>query len=64
MISRNNTKYPFLILILVCVILYLNLAYLKVNKANLELMRKLVRNGPDVHPGANFIQNRHTQIKR
>lgn len=64
MISRNNTKYPFLILILVSVILYLNLAYLKVNKANLELMRKLVRNGPDVHPGANFIQNRHTQIKR
>ncbi|XP_005736480.1 DNA-directed RNA polymerase III subunit RPC1 isoform X2 [Pundamilia nyererei] len=36
----------------------------RVNKANLELMRKLVRNGPDVHPGANFIQNRHTQIKR
>ncbi|XP_028287346.1 DNA-directed RNA polymerase III subunit RPC1 isoform X1 [Parambassis ranga] len=36
----------------------------KVNKANLELMRKLVRNGPDVHPGANFIQNRHTQMKR
>lgn len=64
MISRNNTKYPFLILILVSVILYLNLAYLKVNKANLELMRKLVRNGPDVHPGANFIQNRHTRIKR
>lgn len=36
----------------------------QVNKANLELMRKLVRNGPDVHPGANFIQNRYTQIKR
>ncbi|KAI3365191.1 hypothetical protein L3Q82_010287 [Scortum barcoo] len=36
----------------------------RVNKANLELMRKLVRNGPEVHPGANFIQNRHTQIKR
>uniref|UniRef100_UPI0037E98FD2 DNA-directed RNA polymerase III subunit RPC1 n=1 Tax=Semicossyphus pulcher TaxID=241346 RepID=UPI0037E98FD2 len=36
----------------------------KVNKANLELMRKLVRNGPEVHPGANFIQNRHTQMKR
>lgn len=38
--------------------------FFKVNKANLELMRKLVRNGPDVHPGANFIQNRHTQMKR
>lgn len=37
---------------------------LQVNKANMELMRKLVRNGPEVHPGANFIQNRHTQMKR
>ncbi|KAK0138597.1 DNA-directed RNA polymerase III subunit RPC1 [Merluccius polli] len=36
----------------------------KVNKANLELMRKLVRSGPEVHPGANFIQHRHTQMKR
>uniref|UniRef100_A0AAY3ZYW3 DNA-directed RNA polymerase subunit n=1 Tax=Denticeps clupeoides TaxID=299321 RepID=A0AAY3ZYW3_9TELE len=36
----------------------------KVNKANIELMRKLVRNGPDLHPGANFIQQRHTQMKR
>ncbi|KAG5855741.1 DNA-directed RNA polymerase III subunit RPC1 [Anguilla anguilla] len=36
----------------------------KVNKANIELMRKLVRNGPDMHPGANFIQQRHMQMKR
>lgn len=36
----------------------------QVNKANLELMRKLVRNGPEVHPGANFIQNRYNQVKR
>lgn len=36
----------------------------KVNKANVELMRKLVRNGPEVHPGANFIQQRHNQMKR
>ncbi|XP_043911596.1 DNA-directed RNA polymerase III subunit RPC1 [Protopterus annectens] len=36
----------------------------KVNKANIELMRKLVRNGPEVHPGANFIQQRHTNMKR
>ncbi|XP_061561558.1 DNA-directed RNA polymerase III subunit RPC1 isoform X1 [Phycodurus eques] len=36
----------------------------RVNKANLELMRKLVRNGPDVHPGANFIENRRNQMKR
>lgn len=40
------------------------LSPLQVNKANLELMRKLVRNGPDVHPGANFIQTRFSQIKR
>ncbi|RMC11674.1 hypothetical protein DUI87_11796 [Hirundo rustica rustica] len=36
----------------------------KVNKANINFMRKLVCNGPDVHPGANFIQQRHTQMKR
>uniref|UniRef100_A0A8C6VII9 DNA-directed RNA polymerase subunit n=1 Tax=Naja naja TaxID=35670 RepID=A0A8C6VII9_NAJNA len=36
----------------------------KVNKANITFMRKLVRNGPEVHPGANFIQQRHTQMKR
>ncbi|XP_026566777.1 DNA-directed RNA polymerase III subunit RPC1 [Pseudonaja textilis] len=36
----------------------------KVNKANIAFMRKLVRNGPEVHPGANFIQQRHTQMKR
>uniref|UniRef100_A0A674E453 DNA-directed RNA polymerase subunit n=1 Tax=Salmo trutta TaxID=8032 RepID=A0A674E453_SALTR len=36
----------------------------KVNKANLEMLRKLVRSGPEVHPGANFIQQRHTQMKR
>ncbi|XP_068255331.1 DNA-directed RNA polymerase III subunit RPC1 isoform X1 [Nyctibius grandis] len=36
----------------------------KVNKANINFMRKLVHNGPDVHPGANFIQQRHTQMKR
>ncbi|EGW07354.1 DNA-directed RNA polymerase III subunit RPC1 [Cricetulus griseus] len=36
----------------------------KVNKANINFLRKLVRNGPDVHPGANFIQQRHMQMKR
>uniref|UniRef100_A0A8C2Q370 DNA-directed RNA polymerase n=1 Tax=Cyprinus carpio TaxID=7962 RepID=A0A8C2Q370_CYPCA len=36
----------------------------QVNKANIELMRKLVCNGPDFHPGANFIQQRHMQMKR
>jgi DNA-directed RNA polymerase III subunit RPC1 len=28
----------------------------RVNEANIELMRKLVINGPDVHPGANFVE--------
>jgi len=36
----------------------------RVTKANIELMRRLVINGTDVHPGANFIQQRDTQIKR
>ncbi|XP_012859703.2 DNA-directed RNA polymerase III subunit RPC1 [Echinops telfairi] len=36
----------------------------KVNKANINFLRKLVRNGPEVHPGANFIQQRHMQMKR
>ncbi|XP_031416675.1 DNA-directed RNA polymerase III subunit RPC1 isoform X2 [Clupea harengus] len=36
----------------------------KVNKANIEMLRKLVKSGPEVHPGANFIQQRHNQMKR
>ncbi|XP_076289845.1 DNA-directed RNA polymerase III subunit RPC1-like [Lasioglossum baleicum] len=36
----------------------------KVNPSNIELMRKLVKNGPDVHPGANFIQQGKTQFKK
>lgn len=28
----------------------------RVTKYNINLMRKLIRNGPDVYPGANFIQ--------
>uniref|UniRef100_A0A8C4WZI4 DNA-directed RNA polymerase subunit n=1 Tax=Eptatretus burgeri TaxID=7764 RepID=A0A8C4WZI4_EPTBU len=36
----------------------------RVTKANMELMRKLVRNGCDVHPGANFIQQRSNNSKR
>jgi len=30
----------------------------RVTPANIGLMRQLVRNGPDKHPGANFIQQR------
>lgn len=28
----------------------------RVTPSNMELMRKLVRNGPDIHPGANYVQ--------
>ena len=36
----------------------------RVNKANLKLMKKLVKNGCDEHPGANFVQHRDTSMKR
>ncbi|XP_074647199.1 DNA-directed RNA polymerase III subunit RPC1-like [Tubulanus polymorphus] len=36
----------------------------KVNKANIQLMRQLVKNGCDVHPGANFIEQRDNKIKK
>ncbi|KAL0272113.1 UNVERIFIED_CONTAM: hypothetical protein PYX00_005208 [Menopon gallinae] len=35
-----------------------------VNKANIFLMRELVRNGPDKHPGANFVEDRDGVSKR
>lgn len=33
----------------------------RVNPANIELMRQLIRNGADVHPGANFVLHQKTQ---
>lgn len=36
----------------------------RVNRANLKLMQQLVLNGCDVHPGANFIQEKNTHMKR
>ncbi|XP_072757329.1 DNA-directed RNA polymerase III subunit RPC1-like [Anoplolepis gracilipes] len=33
----------------------------KVNPSNIELMRTLVRNGPHVHPGANYVQYHDSQ---
>lgn len=36
----------------------------RVNKHNIELMRKLVQNGPDVHPGANFVVEGKTQFRK
>jgi DNA-directed RNA polymerase III subunit RPC1 len=35
-----------------------------VNRTNIEFIRQLVRNGPDVHPGANFILNSKTDHKK
>jgi DNA-directed RNA polymerase III subunit RPC1 len=28
----------------------------RVNRYNIEVLRKLVRNGPENHPGANFVE--------
>ncbi|CAF0829663.1 unnamed protein product [Brachionus calyciflorus] len=36
----------------------------RVNKSNIEFLRKLVMNGPDVHPGANFLLQRGTDMKK
>ncbi|XP_018403555.1 PREDICTED: DNA-directed RNA polymerase III subunit RPC1 [Cyphomyrmex costatus] len=36
----------------------------RVTPSNIELMQKLVRNGPDIHPGANYIQYKHSQNRR
>ncbi|EFN78064.1 DNA-directed RNA polymerase III subunit RPC1 [Harpegnathos saltator] len=33
----------------------------RVNPANMDLMRQLIRNGADVHPGANFVLHQKTQ---
>lgn len=36
----------------------------RVNKANISLLRKLVQNGPEVHPGANFLLQRGNDQKK
>lgn len=36
----------------------------RVTQHNLALMRTLVRNGPDMHPGANFLESRDSGFKR
>ncbi|XP_064391551.1 DNA-directed RNA polymerase III subunit RPC1-like isoform X2 [Halichondria panicea] len=36
----------------------------RVTVANLELMKRLVMNGPDAHPGANFVQQRAQSFKK
>ena len=36
----------------------------QVTKANISLMKKLVMNGADTHPGANFVEQRKEGIKK
>ena len=36
----------------------------RVNRWNIELMRKLIQNGPDIHPGANFIIQGKNKIRK
>lgn len=36
----------------------------RVFPANLQWLRKLVCNGPDVHPGANYVQQRGLKHKK
>jgi len=36
----------------------------RVTKANIQFLRRLIMNGPDVHPGANFLHQRGTDIKK
>ncbi|XP_011874550.1 PREDICTED: DNA-directed RNA polymerase III subunit RPC1 [Vollenhovia emeryi] len=36
----------------------------RVTPSNIDLMRKLVRNGPDKHPGANYVQFKNSQFRQ
>lgn len=36
----------------------------RVTKANRAMLKKMVTNGPDAHPGANFIEQRGTKVKK
>ena len=36
----------------------------RVNNSNIEFLRKLVVNGPDKHPGANFVQVQGQNFKK
>ena len=40
------------------------LKLLQVTEANMNLMKQLILNGADKHPGANFIQQRQTNIRK
>ena len=36
----------------------------RVNKANIDKMRELVRNGSDIHPGANYLQEKGSELRK
>lgn len=36
----------------------------RVHPANLQRMKQLVKNGPDVHPGANYVQQKGSDFKK
>lgn len=38
--------------------------FAQVTEANMKLMKQLILNGADKHPGANFIQQRQTSIRK
>ena len=47
-----------------CVCVCVCVCGVQVTRANIELMRRLVVNGPESHPGANFIQQRGQAFKK
>ena len=36
----------------------------RVTEHNIKLMQELVRNGADVHPGANYLQEKNSNVKK
>lgn len=36
----------------------------RVHPANKSLMKQLIINGPDVHPGANYVEQRGSKFKK
>jgi len=36
----------------------------RVTKSNIKFLRTLVLNGCEQHPGANFVQQKETQLKK
>ena len=47
-----------------CAFLQSFVLFSQVTEANIQLMKQLILNGADKHPGANFIQQRQTNIRK